>query len=128
MKDIVFYLGFGTLSTHELDAIINHEWRIIPFIRALPEDTGMIVFVVAHIPIFALLLALISSNNSRIRRLSRLGFVLFLVLHGILHILFKAHAAYEFESLLSNILIYGGAFLGILYLILTWNERSLSPT
>jgi hypothetical protein len=67
MKDIVFYLGFGTLCTHELDAIVNHEWRLMPFIRTLPEETGMIVFVAAHIPVFAVLVALVSSKISRTR-------------------------------------------------------------
>ncbi len=128
MKDLLFYLGFGTICAHELDSMLNHEWRVMPLIRALPEETGMMVFVAAHIPIFAVLVALVSSKNLRTRRLSRLGVGLFLVLHGALHILFKGHPAYEFENSFSNILIFSGSFIGIMYLILAWNEKARCTT
>ena len=45
MKDTVFYLGLGTLFTHELDAMPNHEWRVMPLLGRLPDDTGMLVFL-----------------------------------------------------------------------------------
>ena len=120
MRNLAFYLGFGTLFTHELDSMLNHEWRVIPIIRALPDDTGLIIFVTAHIPIFALLVALVSSQNSRTRQMTRIGIGLFLVSHGLLHILFKDHPDYEFSSMLSNVLIFGGSLLGIVYLVLEW--------
>lgn len=123
MKDLAFYLGFGTLFTHELDSMLNHEWRVIPVIRALPDEIGLIVFVSAHIPIFALLVALVSSNNRKTRRMARIGIGIFLVLHGLLHILFKGHPDYEFSSIFSNVLIFGGSILGIIYLILEWSGK-----
>jgi hypothetical protein len=120
MRDLAFYLGFGTLVTHELDSMLNHEWRVIPIIRALPDETGFIIFVTAHIPIFAILVALVSSQNSKTRQITRIGIGLFLVFHGLLHIFFKNHPAYEFSSMLSNALIFGGSLLGIVYLVMEW--------
>lgn len=124
MKHLAFYLGFGALCTHELDSVLNHEWRVIPLIRALSEEAGMTIFVAAHVPFFAILVALISSRDSRIRHMSRLGVGLFLVGHGALHLFFRAHPVYEFSSLLSNLLIYGASAFGMIYLILDWNGRS----
>lgn len=121
MKDLAFHLGFGTLFAHELDSMLNHEWRVVPIIRALPDEIGLIVFVAAHVPIFAVLVALVSSQNSKIRRMTRIGIGLFLVLHGLLHILFRSHPAYEFSSILSNALIFSGSVLGIIYLVLEWS-------
>ena len=123
MKDLSFYLGFGTLLTHELDSMLNHEWRVIPIIRALPDETGQIIFVMAHIPMFAILVALVSSKNSKTRKMARIGVGLFLVIHGLLHILFEGHPAYEFSSILSNVLIFGGSIFGVVYLALEWIEK-----
>lgn len=53
MKKFVFYLGLSMLLTHELDAMSNHEWRVLPFLRVLPDDIGMLIFVAIHIPILA---------------------------------------------------------------------------
>ncbi|RLQ20259.1 hypothetical protein DWB85_18505 [Seongchinamella sediminis] len=118
MKDLFFYLGFGTLFTHELDSMLNHEWRVIPLIRALPDEAGQIVFTMAHIPMFAIILALVSSENSKTRKMARIGVGLFLIIHGLLHILFKGHPAYEFSGILSNVLIFAGSFFGVVYLAL----------
>ena len=123
MKKLTFYLGLSTLLTHELDAMTNHEWRVLPLIRALPDDIGMLVFVAIHVPIFASVLALVASSNPQTRALSRLGVSAFLVIHGLLHFLFLDHPHYEFSSLVSEILIFGGTGLGAIYLALEFRER-----
>ena len=120
MKDIVFYVGLGTLLTHELDAMPNHEWRVLPLIRELPDDMGMMVFVAAHVPLFAALIALVASLKPRTRALSRSGVCIFLIVHGLLHVLFIAHPDYEFASLMSQTLIFGGSILGAAYLAMDW--------
>lgn len=123
MKHLFFYLGLATLLAHELDAMLNHEWRVLPIIRALPDEMGSIIFITAHIPLFALLIALVSSQQAKTRRITRLAVAGFLVFHGLLHIVFKDHSAYEFSGVFSNALIFGGSILGILYLILVWNSK-----
>ena len=70
MKHSLFLLGFGCLITHELDAVLNHEWRVLPLLRSLPDELGTIVFVAVHIPIVAVVVALISSIRERTRVLS----------------------------------------------------------
>ena len=76
------------------------------------------VFVIAHIPIYAVLVALVASTNERIRDGARIAIAAFLVVHGGLHALFMNHPDYEFSSVLSNALIFGGAALGAMFLML----------
>jgi hypothetical protein len=118
IKDLAFYFGISFLFTHELDAVPNHEWRGLPLLRALPDDTGMVVFVAAHVPLFAALIALVASPSHRLRTWSRLGVSAFLVVHGLLHASSMGQPTYEFSSTLSNLLIFGGSAFGALYLIL----------
>jgi hypothetical protein len=125
MKDTVFYLGLGTLFTHELDAIANHEWRILPILRSLPEQAGMSTFVLLHIPLFAVLIALVASDDERLRRLSRLSVSAFLLIHAGLHIWFANEAGYEFASTVSKLLIFGGALFGGLHLVASFKDIRL---
>jgi hypothetical protein len=115
----------GTLFTHELDAMTHHEWRILPLTSWLPDDIGMLVFLLFHIPLFATVTALIASENKTISRRSKIGFSMFLVIHGVLHSVFMSNTAYEFLSASSTILIFGGAGLGIIHLLLEfWEKRA----
>lgn len=91
----------------------NHEWRVLPLLRALPDSAGETVFIVAHIPIFALTIAYVASLNARTRKLARDIACGFFIVHAILHTLFSGQPDYEFSSLLSSILIYGAAVCGI---------------
>ncbi len=125
-RDTVFYLGLACLFTHELDAVPNHEWRGMPFLRELPDDVGMLVFIAGHVPLFAVLIALVASSNPPVRAASRIGISLFLVIHGALHALSVGSPTYEFSSTLSHVLIFGGASFGALYLVLAATRR-LAP-
>jgi hypothetical protein len=122
-RDIAFYLGMGSLFTHELDAVPNHEWRGLPLLRALPDEPAMAVFIAAHVPLFALLIALVASSNPRIRALARAGIAGFLLVHGLLHWSSMGRASYEFSSTLSSLLIFGGSAFGTLYLALEAQAR-----
>jgi hypothetical protein len=50
------------------------------------------------------------------------------VLHGLLHALFLQHPNYEFSSLLSNTLIFGGAALGAVFLGLEFRSKNGAGT
>ncbi len=117
MKATSFYLGLGSLIAHELDSIPNHEWRVLPLIRALPDDIGRQLFIAAHVPIFAILIGMLASENPKIRKSSRIGISVFLVIHVLLHFLFKSHPDYEFSSLVSNLFIISAGIFGAVYLI-----------
>ncbi len=128
MNNLAFFIGFSSLITHEIDAIANHEWRVLPIIRGLPDVIGMNTFIIAHVPIFAVLVALVSSPNNRTRMVSRLVISTFLLVHCLLHLLFMNHHNYEFESNISNILIFGGGIFGGLHLALEAKEKYSSST
>lgn len=115
MKGPACYLGLALLFTHELDSITNHEWRVLPLLRSLPESVGETVFIIAHIPLFALTIAYVASLNKRTRKLARDIACGFFIGHAALHALFAGDQAYEFSSLLSSVLIYGAAAFGIVY-------------
>lgn len=123
MKDLAFYLGIALLFTHELDSMPNHEWRVLPILRSLPDSVGETAFVIAHIAIFALAIAFVASLNRRTRLVARDIVSGFLIVHALLHFLSSGDPAYEFSSLLSSVLIYGAALCGALYFCTRWLER-----
>ena len=112
MKSFAFYLGLALLFTHELDAIPNHEWRVLPLLSNLRESVGRTTFVVAHIPIFGIAIAYVASLNLKTRSKARDIASGFLIAHALLHFAFSRHSAYEFNSLLSSVLIFGAVLRG----------------
>jgi len=119
MKNSAFYLGIALLFTHELDAMPNHEWRMLPGLNLLPDAVGETIFLVAHVPLFVLVIALIASLNVKTRVTARNIASAVLILHAALHYWFSASPAYEFSSLVSSVLIYGSALCGLGYIILS---------
>jgi hypothetical protein len=116
MKNTAFYLGISLLFTHELDAMSNHEWRLLPGLKAMSEAAGATVFLVAHVLLFALVIGLVASLNLKTRAVARNIVCGFLVVHAVAHFLSSGNAAYEFSSLVSSLLIYGAALCGVVYL------------
>jgi hypothetical protein len=123
-KESAFYLGIGLLSTHELDSMPNHEWRVLPVLNMLPDSTGSMVFLLAHVPIFAIVIAFIASLDQRVRLRARNLFCGFLVLHAGLHYAFSGDESYEFSSWTSAGLIYGAGVCGLLYFLAAFFERN----
>ena len=117
MKYLLFYLGFATLITHELDAMTQLEWRLLFILRSLPEQIASLTFVIVHIPLIAALMWLTNHESPRIQHWSRIAVATFLMVHAGLHKLLEHHPDYTFNSLLSLGLIYGGGLLGFLYWI-----------
>jgi hypothetical protein len=117
MKNTSFYLGIALLFTHELDAMSNHEWRLLPGLNALSEAAGSATFLIAHVPLFAVVIAFIASLNLEIRTKARNIASGFLIVHAIAHYLFSSNAAYEFSSVVSSALIYGAGLCGLVYFL-----------
>ena len=125
MKNFLFYLGFATLITHELDAMTQSEWRLLFILRNLPEQVASVTFVMLHIPLLTILLWLISNESLGIRYWSRIAVAAFLIVHVGLHKLLEQNPDYTFNSLLSLSFIYGGGFLGLIYLVsifIAWRQ------
>jgi len=120
-------LGTGFLITHELDAIANHEWRMLPLLNSMTDANAESVFVLAHVPLFALLLALSSSLNPKTRKVTQVVLCAFLIVHGLLHYFLSDQPGYEFESWVSSLLIYGAAFCGVAW-FLAWRFENSAGT
>jgi hypothetical protein len=97
MKNPAFYLGFALLFTHELDSMQNHEWRVLPFLGSLSDAAGEMTFLIAHIPIFALVIASVASLNPKTRAIARDIASGFLIVHAILHYLFSGNLHTNFR-------------------------------
>jgi hypothetical protein len=123
LKNFVFYLGLALLFTHEMDAMPNHEWQVLPLLSSLTDSVGRIAFVIAHVPIFAVVIAYVASLNLKTRSMARGIASAFLIAHAVLHFAFSGQSAYQFGSLLSLILIYGAALCGLLYFFALWLEQ-----
>jgi hypothetical protein len=118
VRNTAFYLGIALLFTHELDAMPNHEWRMIPVLGSFSDPSGQTIFLLAHVPLFAVAIAFIASLNPNTRAMARAIASGFLIAHAVAHILFSGQSAYEFTSVISASLIYGAALCGIAYFFL----------
>ena len=123
MKNFTFYLGLSLLFTHELDAMTQREWRIIPILNSLSDAAGEALFVLVHIPLYMLVLGCIASANEKTRIASRNILGVFFIAHAGLHYLFAGHASNNFSSGLSSALIHGAAICGLVFLGLEWAGR-----
>lgn len=121
-SDFVFYLALAMLLGHELDAVHRHEWRLLFFLRNLSDSIGQQIFVLLHIPLFILIFYLITHDQYLVRYWTMLGFNLFIVIHAGLHWRLRKHHLYEFDSLASNLLIYGTAVISIIHMLLLFFE------
>jgi CubicO group peptidase (beta-lactamase class C family) len=115
MPTILYYLGISALFTHELDAVINMEWRLLYHLRTLPDVTASSLFIALHFPFFFLFLFLSHHKATLIKERFRLAVCIFLVVHGILHFRLSNEPLYSFEGFLSNTYIAGASLLGLLF-------------
>lgn len=115
MITVLFYLGFASLITHEMDAITHTEWRLLYLFRKLPDNIASTLFVAVHVPLFALLMWLTHHESSLLQQSARNAMMIFLIIHSFLHKRLEDHEQYTFHTLLSKSLIYGGGMLGLLY-------------
>lgn len=118
LAEAAFLLGYGLLATHELDAVLRAEWRVLPGLAQLDEALARPLFIALHVPLFAVLTAAIGSTDARLRQRTRHGLSLFLVIHAGLHLLFGGHRHYDFGHADSKVYIFGGALCGLVWLAL----------
>lgn len=118
MSNLLFVLCFSFFAAHELDAMTQAEWRLLYGFRDLQVSVAEPLFVLGHVPLFALLLWLTGHSSLKIRRGSRALFAGFAILHAGLHFNLRHHPFYRFDSSVSQALIYGAAVLGSAYLLL----------
>lgn len=126
-RNVLIYLICAFLISHELDVVVQSEWRLLYMLRDLPDDQGQFWFVALHVPLFAMLLGLLQHPSVRVRRQSELGLAIFAVIHAGLHYRLSSDPLYTFHSPLSQVLIYGASLLGLYFLYLS-RHKLLEPS
>ncbi|MEM9087593.1 MAG: DUF6713 family protein [Cyanobacteria bacterium P01_F01_bin.53] len=117
MRNLTFHLGLSMLIAHELDAVLQAEWRLLFILRRMPEDTAATAFILLHVPLVAGLLWITNHASEYLRNNSRLAMATFFIIHAGLHKRLEHHVNYSFTSTPSVFLIYGTGVLSIGYLL-----------
>ena len=52
MLTILYYLGLAALFTHEMDAVMRSEWRLLYVLRSFSDDAAYPLFLALHFPLF----------------------------------------------------------------------------
>ncbi len=126
MKTLIYYLGLAALFTHELDAVLNMEWRLLFHLRSLPEPVASSTFIALHLPLFFAFFYFGHHRNTKFREIFRLVVASFLIVHSALHFRLSDHDLYQFSGFLSNFYIYGSAVCGLIFILLSWKQRHAS--
>lgn len=116
MRYGLFLLGFALFASHEIDAALAAEWRLLYVLRGLPEPVAASAFTLLHVPVFGALLWLLFHPQGAVVCWARRAFMAFLVVHAALHARLSGDPAYAFEGWDSNGLIFGAGLAGLLYL------------
>ncbi len=123
---LLIQLMLAVLFCHELDAMSQSEWRLLYVLRSMNDDEGRWWFVVIHLPLLWILIALTHSQNIALQNRSRIGLAGFCIVHALLHFRLRDDPLSSFNSVLSWALIIGAALLGVAYLLMLWNLRKPS--
>lgn len=113
---IAFLIGFSFLIVHELDAIRCHEWRMFPGLSKLGEVLGAKIFVLAHIPLLAILLFLLHSES--LAQFTIIGISIFLIAHFLIHLACLGHKKNDFKDSVSWFIISCAGVCGLLELLM----------
>lgn len=122
MPTLFYYLGISTLFTHELDAVMRTEWRLLYILKDMSDQSAYPIFVALHVPAFFLFFWLGHHPIHRVQSTFRLIAAAFLVVHAGVHFYNANSPQNYFEGPLSNILIYAAAVCGLVYIVLVWRE------
>jgi hypothetical protein len=114
----LYRLNFAFLLTHELDAIKNAEWRLLYIFRNIPDATASTLFIALHVPLIVVLLGAFENKSEFLRLKSRGLLAAFMIIHAAIHYHLRLDPLNTFNSILSLCLIYGGAVIGLAYLLI----------
>ena len=111
----LFALQLALLFTHEMDAVYRKEWKMFIVLKDMNDEKACRIFMLAHIPLYALLILLLLSSFSKI------GFYIadiFLIAHLFLHLGFRKNPANKMNNTLSKCIIISAGLLAFIHLIL----------
>lgn len=122
-KTLLYYLGVTALITHELDAVLNTEWRLLYVLRSLSDDLASGYFVALHFVLIFAFFYIGHHRNTKLREGFRFLVALFLVIHGVLHFALSGDPMYTFSGFGSNLYIYSASVFGLLYLLESFRKK-----
>lgn len=125
--DLLFFVAFAFLVCHELDAVMQAEWRLLPVLGGLDDERAYAWFVGLHIPLFALLMWWTGSTSPRTRFRAQIALDAFMVVHLGLHLALRSHPDNTFHSTLSELCIYGAGIVGLGHAVLALRANRLRP-
>lgn len=117
MINILTYIGLFFLVSHELDAVLRREYKIIKIFGVLSDKWALSIFILLHIPLFYLIFWALFHANPQIRILSQIILNSFYILHFFLHQLFRDHRNNKMNTKLSWSIINLLMLVGILQII-----------
>ncbi len=111
---ILVAINFVLLTLHEMDAVHWKEWRLF----GIKDDAaGRVVFILAHVPLYLLLLGSLVYLDTLFGRIASIAMGAFLVVHFFLH---RAKFAAEyFRELFSSAVIIVMAVASVFQLVIT---------
>lgn len=115
---ILFCLNFSLILLHEMDAIRCKEWKMFIVLKDMKESYGYLVFALIHLPLYFLSIAAIFSNINYFYSKESIWIDLLLILHSIIHFIFKKNRNNEFNNLFSQCVIYVMSLIAIIRIIL----------
>jgi len=108
---VAFFIG------HEIDATYRKEWRLLPMLSTMKDETAAAWFIALHVPVVFFLLVLIVLPEAGFAVASCNVFCAFAVVHVGLHAFWPKSELYLFDNTVSRSLIYGEGLFGALYLV-----------
>ena len=99
-----------------MDAVRCKEWRIFPGLSLLDDNWGFKIFMIAHVPLFYILLwgLLRQGDHSQLKH----GLDIFFIIHVGLHLLFLKHKKNEFKDWVSWTIILSAGIFGLTDLLI----------
>jgi hypothetical protein len=119
MTDLIFLLGVSFLLTHEMDAVRRREWRLLPGLSRIADDTRAFQwFTVLHVPLYLVLLwAIMAGDETGPNGTAIVWLNGFFVVHAVAHVVLYRHPRNQFRGALSYVLIGGAGLCGAIGLL-----------
>ncbi len=121
--ELVFCIAIALLLSHELDAVAQAEWRLLPGLSTVGDKLGYDLFVLLHVPIIAIIFWLVMNPLPSARFKVQMVLDSIMIAHGIAHWLLADMPLNSFHSPLSHLLIFGASAVATAHLVLLWRSR-----
>jgi hypothetical protein len=121
----IYYLAISFLMAHELDAVTHAEWRLLLVLRDLEDTIAAQIFVAGHVPLLFIVLWFSHHVNPKVSDRTKTIISATMVLHVLAHFALSGAAEYDFNGLLSRVLLLLSGFFAAAYLVGRWRNRAM---